>query len=309
MRRSPRGGFIARMQIAIVSRSPSPTTLALAAVRVRGLELVPMTPIEAASSLGPGDVALGRLDVRPTLDGVEDGLWALGVLAARGVTALNAPSTLLTTHDKLLTARVLRRAGLPHPLTRHAHGERQYDMPAPPVVVKPRHGSWGRHVTLCENGDELAAALERFRDEGWYVEHGALVQELIPPTGSDLRLVVAGGRVVGAVRRVAAEGEWRTNVALGAERVPVDPPLAAVQLALAAARATSAALVGVDLLPTPDGSFTILELNGAVDFTAEYRPDGDVYRETALELARAALDASADDGLCETAIDALSPLT
>jgi RimK family alpha-L-glutamate ligase len=290
LRRGVRDGFSARMRIAIVSRSPSPTTLALAAVRIRGLELVPMTPVEAASLVGPGDAALGRLDVRPTLDGVEDGLWALGVLAARGVTVLNAPSTLLTTHDKLLTARVLRRAGLPHPFTRHVHGQRQYDMPDPPIVVKPRHGSWGRHVTLCENEDELAGTLERFRDEGWYVEHGALVQELIPPTGSDLRLVVAGGRVVGAVRRVAAEGEWRTNVALGAERVPVDPPLAAVQLALAAARATSAALVGVDLLPTPDGCFTILELNGAVDFTRDYRPGGDVFREAVLELARAALD-------------------
>jgi RimK family alpha-L-glutamate ligase len=290
LRRGVRDGFIARMRIAIVSRSPSPTTLALAAVRIRGLELVPMTPVEAASLVGPGDAALGRLDVRPTLDGVEDGLWALGVLAARGVTVLNAPSTLLTTHDKLLTARVLRRAGLPHPFTRHVHGQRQYDMPDPPIVVKPRHGSWGRHVTLCESEDELAGTLERFRDEGWYVEHGALVQELVPPTGSDLRLVVAGGRVVGAVRRVAAEGEWRTNVALGAERVPVDPPLAAVQLSLAAARATSAALVGVDLLPTPDGGFTILELNGAVDFTRDYRPGGDVFREAALELARAALD-------------------
>jgi hypothetical protein len=63
-----------------------------------------------------------------------------------------------------------------------------------------------------------------------------------------------------------------------------------VQLALDAARATGAALVGVDLVPTPDGEFAILELNGAVEFTVEYRRHGDVFRETALELARAALD-------------------
>jgi RimK family alpha-L-glutamate ligase len=275
------------MRIALVCRRPSPTTLALADVRVGGLELAVMSPVEAASRLGPGDAALGRLDVRPTLDGVEDGLWALGVAAARGATVLNTPGTLLATHDKLLTARILRRAGLPHPLTRHLHEARPPVELPPPVVLKPRHGSWGRHVTLCETEGELAAALDAVRDEPWFREHGALVQEVVPPTGSDLRIVVAGGRMVGAIRRVAAPGEWRTNVALGAERVPVDPPLAAIRLALDAADATSAALAGVDLVPTPDGGFTILEVNGAVDFTHEYRADGDIYRETVLELARA----------------------
>ncbi len=310
MRRTVSGGFSGRMRIAIVSRAPSPTTLALAAARVGGLELVPMTPAEAASSLTSNDAALGRLDVRPTLDGVDEGLWALGVLAARGVTVLNGPGTLLATHDKLLTARILRRADLPHPVTRHIHGSRPFPAVPPPLVLKPRHGSWGRHVTLCETDHELAAALERIRDEPWYVEHGALLQELVPPTGHDLRLVVAGGRLVGSVRRVATPGEWRTNVALGATRVPTDPPLEAVRLALDAARATSAALVGVDLVPTPDGGFTILELNGAVDFTSEYRPDGDVFRETALELARAALDADARPDADPHAglVDAVSPL-
>jgi RimK family alpha-L-glutamate ligase len=279
------------MRIAIVSTAPSATTDALAAVRIPGVELVATTPVEAACSLVPGDAALGRLDVRQSLDGVEEGLWALGVLEARGVTVLNGAGTLLATHDKLLTARLLRRAGLPHPLTRHLRGGRPAGVLAPPLVLKPRHGSWGRHVVACETDEALADALERVRGEAWYVQHGAIVQELVPPTGSDLRLVVANGRVVGAVRREAAAGEWRTNVALGARRVPVDPPLAAVRLALAAAEATTAVLAGVDLLTTPDGGYTILEVNGAVEFTLEYRPDGDVFREAALEIAGAAASA------------------
>jgi RimK family alpha-L-glutamate ligase len=274
------------MRLAIVSTNPTRTTFALAATDVPDVEIVPMSPAVAVRSLAPGDAALGRLDVRPTLDGIEKGLWTLGVLAARGVTVLNGPATLIATHDKLVTARLLRRAGLPHPVTRHVRAGRPLGEVHAPAVVKPRHGSWGRHVVACETQESLAEALDAVRAEPWFVAHGALVQELVPHTGSDLRVVVAGDRVVGAVRREAAPGEWRTNVALGATRVPVQPPPEAALLALAAARATHGALVGVDLLPTPDGGYTILELNGAVDFTGEYRPSGDIFRETATELGR-----------------------
>src|SRR5262245_61089379 len=168
------------MRIAIVSRSRSTTDAELSSVRARGLDVVHLTPTEAAGSLAPGDVALGRLDVRPELDGVEDGLWSLGVLAARGVTVLNGPGTLVGAHDKLLTARILRRAGLPHPETWHVRPGRPYDGPPAPLVLKPRHGSWGRHVTLCETDDDLRAELRRVDEEPWFRQHGALVQELVP---------------------------------------------------------------------------------------------------------------------------------
>jgi glutathione synthase/RimK-type ligase-like ATP-grasp enzyme len=144
-------------------------------------------------------------------------------------------------------------------------------------------------VMLCRDRHELQLALEQIEWRPWFARHGALVQELVPPAGHDLRIVVAGGRAVGAARRTAAPGEWRTNVALGGLRRPVsDPPRAACELALAAARAAGAALVGVDLVPDASGSWTIIELNGAVEFTSEYKNDGDVFECIASELARSA---------------------
>jgi biotin carboxylase len=89
-----------------------------------------------------------------------------------------------------------------------------------PLVLKPRFGSWGRDVTLCRDEDELRRALEQLRFRPWLRAHGALLQELVPPVGHDLRLVVAAGRVVGAARRDAAEGEWRTNVRTATLRAP-----------------------------------------------------------------------------------------
>ena len=174
--------------------------------------------------LGPGDAALARLDVLPSLDGIEPGIWEIGRLEADGVHVLNRLRTLLATHDKLQTSRVLHAASLPHPRTATSIAPRGIAPIEPPVVVKPRFGSWGRDVTLCRSQAELVACLEELSTRQWFRRQGVLVQELIPPLGHDLRLVVAAGQVVGAVRRHAAEGEWRTNVALGAERESTAPP-------------------------------------------------------------------------------------
>lgn len=81
------------------------------------------------------------------------------------------------------------------------------------------------------------------------------------PQFHDLRVVVAGGCVVGAARRVLA------------------------------AAAVGADFVGVDLLPSTDG-YVVLELNGAVDFDLRYSlPGGDAYLDAAAALG---LDRASD---------------
>src|SRR5204862_3116364 len=127
---------------------------------------------------------------------------------------------------------------------------------------------------------ELDAHLAELRNKPWFAATGAVVQELIPPLGHDLRCVVAGGCVVGAIERWAAPGEWRTNISLSGTRRPTVPPPRACELAVAAAGALGIDLVGVDLLPTGAGEYVVIELNGAVDFTHEYAADYDVFAET-----------------------------
>ena len=168
---------------------------------------------------------------------------------------LNDGPSLARAHDKLATAQALAAAGVPHPRTVHVAPWLPWPELEPPVVLKPRFGSWGRDVVRCDTHDRA-----RVRDRGgaarvWFNSTGGVVQELVPPSGYDLRLLVAGGCVVGAVSRHAKPGEWRTNVALGARRVPVVPPPEAELLAVAAAEALGGDLVGVDLLPTPDGGW------------------------------------------------------
>jgi ribosomal protein S6--L-glutamate ligase len=276
------------MLLAIVAQRRTATNVALAAAVPRGVDARILAPEQAATVLQPGAVALGRLDVVDGLDGVEDGLWALGSLPARGVGVLNRAGALLAAHDKLLTARVVQRAGLPHPRTRILHPGGPVPEWDGPLVVKPRFGSWGREVELCEDEISFRRHLRSLEHRLWFQRHGAVLQEFVPPAGFDLRVVVAAGVAVGAISRVAAPGEWRTNIALGGTRVQVDPPAAALELAVRAADACGADLLGVDLLPDGAGGHTVLELNGAVDFTREYRIDRDPFVAAAAELTRAA---------------------
>ncbi len=221
---------------------------------------------------GPGDVVVGRLDVRPSLDGIQPGLGRLRRLPDRGIRVVNDADALVATHDKLATALLLDAASVPQPRAAHLTGEDDSPGFEPPYVVKPRFGSWGRDVELCESRAELRACLLHLLRRPWFRRHGALVQELIPPRGFDLRLVVSAETVVGAVERVAAPGEWRTNVALGGTRRRASPPLDARSVAVAAAAAVNGEFVGVDLLPCADG-WRVVEINGAVDFTDDYALD------------------------------------
>jgi len=270
------------------------------AVRRRGLRAWVVEPRGVEALARPGDVVLGRLDVRSALDGVEDGLQHLRRLEGRGIRVLNGTSALLTCHDKLQTALRLGRLGLPHPATVHLDPGAPLPRLTFPIVAKPRFGSWGSDVSCCMTPRALTALVSRLRERPWFRRQGVLLQELIPPAGFDLRVVVSGGRVVGAIERVAAAGEWRTNIALGGHRRPVDPPPDARRLALAAAAAVRADLVGIDLLPLPDGGHVVLELNGAVDFTSDYSPAGrDIFDAAAGVIAAeasAGLDAAGAGG-------------
>jgi len=100
------------------------------------------------------------------------------------------------------------------------------------------------------------------------------VQRAIAHGGRDYRLFVVGGRVLAAIERQAAEGDWRSNVARGAAAVPFDAPAGWQQLAIRAAAAIEADYAGVDLLQGPDGTVYVLEVNGIPGWEGLQRATG-----------------------------------
>lgn len=269
-------------QVAIIALKAGLTNGAIVeAWRSLGLDVTIVSPYEATTRLGPDTLAIVRLDVLETLDGVEPGLEKVWELERRGQRSVNSARALLGAHDKLLTAKLLVAAGIPHPRTAHMTDPAGPLPLEPPVVIKPRFGSWGRDVFRCSSPDEARACLVEVAGRSWFVRYGALVQELVGTSPSDLRVLVAGGRVVGAGRRTPAPGQWRTNVSLGARIESVAPAREAADLAVRAAAAIGAGFVGVDLL-SAGRKWIVLELNGAVDFDERYSlPGRDVFRDLA----------------------------
>jgi glutathione synthase/RimK-type ligase-like ATP-grasp enzyme len=144
------------MRLAVVAHHPTPTNLALVEAARPDLCARILSPAEAADELTFGDAALARLDVAESIDGIESGLWELAHLPNAGVRLLNPPTALVAAHDKLATSRILQERRVPHPRTVHVTSPASPVRLDPPVVVKPRFGSWGRDVVLCPDRKDSA---------------------------------------------------------------------------------------------------------------------------------------------------------
>jgi len=175
---------------------------------------------------------------------------------AVGKTTFPSYHTYKCVQDKIKQTALLQLAGLPHPRTRVFYGRRQQSKISshfsfPCIAKEPRGSAMGRGVCFIGNHDDLEAYIQD--------RHVAYIQQYIP-LDRDIRVVVIGNRVVHAYWRIAADGEFRTNVARGG-RIGLDPvPEPALALAKRAARVCRWNDVGIDICRDGDG-YTILEAN------------------------------------------------
>ena len=158
--------------------------------------------------------------------------------------------------DKIRQSALFQMLEIPHPRTRVFYGRRQKsritEFFSYPFVAKVARGSaMGRGVFLIRTREELDAYLSQ--------NHAAYIQSYMP-IDRDIRAVVIGRRVIHAYWRIAAEGEFRSNVACGA-RISLDPvPEEALDLARRTAEACRWDDVGIDICVC-EGKYYVLEAN------------------------------------------------
>jgi RimK family alpha-L-glutamate ligase len=207
------------------------------------------------------DAVLARIIPHGSLEQIIYRVDALHWLEERGVLVVNSPRAIERCVDKFYTTALLQEAGLPTPET--VVCERAVDAMAAveamgDVVIKPLFGSMGHGMVRVSDPD-VAFRVVRALDQLHAVYY---VQRAVDHAGHDVRAFVVGARVVGAIERRGANGDWRTNISRGGSARALALPAAWEELALRAARAVGADYAGVDLLQDRDGTVYLLEVNG-----------------------------------------------
>ncbi|MHA1214957.1 MAG: ATP-grasp domain-containing protein [Candidatus Hodarchaeales archaeon] len=143
-----------------------------------------------------------------------------------------------------------------------------------PVVIKIPDSSQGTGTILAPSrrvAQEVVDAL--------ILQHNSpvLIQEYLysktengkseNKSHSDIRVLVVGKNIVGAMRRIAPKGQWRTNYAQGAECVPYRLTEEVQELVLKIVEQIGIEVSGIDLYPTKEGLF-VLEVNACPGWKA-----------------------------------------
>ena len=182
----------------------------------------------------------------------------------QGVFAVNESQGISRARDKLRSLQLLARAGVGLPVTGFAHSTKDVQgvidiAGGAPLVVKLLEGTQGIGVVLAETRKAAESVIEAFRG----LDANILVQEFIKEArGQDIRAFVVGGRVVAAMRRIGAPGEFRSNLHRGgsAEAVKLTPEERST--ALRSAKAMGLNVAGVDMLRSNHGP-VVMEVNSS----------------------------------------------
>jgi RimK family alpha-L-glutamate ligase len=238
--------------------------------------------VAESAQLLEAPAVLARIIPNGSLEQIIYRVDALHWLEDRGVHVMNSPRTIERCVDKFYTSVLLRDAGLDTPDT--VVCERIDDAMAAvremgDVIIKPLFGSMG-HGMVRVSDPETAFRVLRALDMTRAVFY---VQRVIEHRGCDVRAFVVGDRVIAAIERRATDGGWRTNVSLGGDARAIELSPAWADMALAAARAVGAHYAGVDLLPAPDGTIYLLEINGIPGWSG-------VQKATSVDVAGAIID-------------------
>ncbi|MFT6550276.1 MAG: ribosomal protein S6--L-glutamate ligase [Zhongshania marina] len=192
------------------------------------------------------------------------GLAVIRQFEMLGTYSLTESVALGRSRDKLRALQLLSRKNVGMPISSFAHDVHNTKeliklVGGAPVVVKLLEGTQGRGVVLAETAKAAESVIDAFRE----LKADFLVQEFIKEAGgADVRCLVIGKKVVAAMQRTAASGEFRSNLHRGgtAELTRLTPAERAT--AVKAAQIMGLNVAGVDILRSSRGPL-VMEVNSS----------------------------------------------
>ena len=207
----------------------------------------------------------------------ESGLSIISAFQNSGAFMCNTRNAMLTCNNKLTTALLFEKFGIPTPRTAFVSNEKNIDDAMKlignkfPVVLKTLTGTQGIGVVKLDSYESLVSTIQAL----W--KHGAelLIQEFMP-VKFDVRTFVVDNKIFASTKRIQSSFDFRTNTHRGAEAKPYKLSEEEIELVLKASRVSKAYLVGVDHI-IHDGKHYLLEVNGSPGTGADY--EGYLYKD------------------------------
>jgi ribosomal protein S6--L-glutamate ligase len=262
------------MRIAILSRNSKlySTRRLVEAAEQRGHEAIVLDHLKCSvtSEIGNPQIFYNGKevkDINAIIPRIGNSVTMYGTAIVRQfemqkVFSANSSLAIVRARDKLRSIQILSRHHIGIPKTVFANHAKDINnlislIDGPPVVIKLLEGTQGIGVVLAETRKAAKSVVEAFHG----LKADILVQEFIKEAdGADIRAFVVNGKVVGAMKRQGAEGEFRSNLHRGGTSSAVKLSSAERKAAVAAAKAMGLSVAGVDLLQSSRGPL-ILEVN------------------------------------------------
>lgn len=181
-----------------------------------------------------------------------------------GIYTMNSSAAIAQSRDKLYSLQLMLKNGVSIPTTGFANSPMDTNdlidmVGGAPLIVKLLEGTQGHGVVLAETKKASESVINAFKA----LNANLLVQEFIKEAqGKDLRCFVIGGKVVAAIQREAAPGDFRANLHLGGSASIVKISQAEKALALKATKVLGLKVAGVDIIRSKNGPL-LLEVNSS----------------------------------------------
>ena len=184
-----------------------------------------------------------------------------------GTYCVNGSAGITASRDKLHAHQVLASKRIGMPTTAFAASPKDTSnlmalVGTAPLIVKLLESTQGKGVVLAETKKAAESVIDAFRG----LKANFLVQDFVKEAaGEDIRCLVIAGKVVAAMKRTGADGDFRSNLHRGGSAKVVRISKEERETAVRAARAFGLGKAGVDLLRSESGP-KVLEVNSSPGF-------------------------------------------
>lgn len=278
---APKKGPPMSLNIGIISSEGyeyPPTRRLVQAAAARGHRIVVVDPSEVWPAIcagepglvGPTDAA--DLDVVLPRQGatvLDSSLTLVAHFTLMGIPLVNNLDGIRLVKDQFLTLQALSADRVPVPDTVFVNNRQGFmaalkQLENFPVVIKQVNSRVGEGVFLAKNEKEGQRILDAQMDPS----RGLLIQQFIPPgKRQDIRVLVIGNSVAGAMELRPRDGDFRANFHLSQQSWPIELTGEMESVALKAAAAVRLEIAGVDLIADRDKKIRVIEVNYSPGFT------------------------------------------